>query len=152
MSLPRMLKYSFFVKDKFIDVLQLFVISDFTFTSIQIIHYFSCVMKICLLLSSKTKIKYPSLISSSANLSSAICAFSFLLTSTCHHYSILHMESLRAPFQSCQQSSTCSSLFSSEVFSLNISFYLFGSLLFTFSPLLCLLETSFFLSFFHRFF
>jgi len=77
MSLPRMLKYSFFVKDKFIDVFQLFVISDFTFTSIKIIHYFSCVMKISLHLASFTKIIYPSLTSPSAKLSSATCAISF---------------------------------------------------------------------------
>jgi len=103
MSLSRMLKYSFFVKDKFIDVLQPFVISGFTFTSIKIIHYFSCVMKISLFPASFTKIKSHFLTSPSAKLSSATHAISFLLTSTYHHYSILHMESLRAPLQSCQQ-------------------------------------------------
>ena len=136
MSLPRILKYSFFVKYKFIDVLQLFVISDFTFTSIKIIHYFSCVMKISLLLASFTKIKYPFLASPSAKLSSATCAISFLLTSTYHHYPVLHTESLRPPLQSCQQSSACSSLFSSKVFSLNISFYLLA-LCYTLSALCC---------------
>ena len=151
-----MLKYSFFVKDKFIDVLQLFVISDFTFTSIKIIHYFNCVMKISLFPASFTKKKNISSfnITKCKTFYSDMCNFFF--------YSLLHIiitqfctwSLLGLLFRAVNSNQfVLHCFFFSEVFSLNISFYPFWLFGIHFqSSLLCLLEPSFFHAFFHHFF
>jgi len=97
MSLKRMLIY-IFVKDKFTDVLQPFVIPDFTCICTRIIHYFSCVTRNAPLPASCTKIKSPISTSPTAKLSSVISAISISLLHN-HHYSILHMEFLKLPFR-----------------------------------------------------
>ena len=100
MSLKRMLKYIFFVTDKFTDVFQPFVIPDFKFICTKIIHYFSCVRRNAQSPANCAKMKSPISTSPTAKLSSIIHIFaisiSFLHN---HHYSILHMESLKLPFK-----------------------------------------------------
>jgi hypothetical protein len=48
-----------FVKDKFTGDLQSFVMPDFTFPSIKILHYFSCVIRNVSLPDSTNKIQSP---------------------------------------------------------------------------------------------
>ena len=89
--------YRFFlVKDKFTGVLQLYAIPVFTFISIKIIRYFSCVTRTAPLMTS------PLAITQTTKLSSVTFAISFC--SLLHnHHSFLQMESIKAPPHICQQ-------------------------------------------------
>jgi len=71
-----------FVKNKFTGVLQPFVIPDFSFISIQIIHYFSCVIRNTFFPASFTNIHSCLATSPTAKHSSLTFAISFSLTST----------------------------------------------------------------------
>jgi len=76
MSVQRMLIQVLFVKDKLTGVLQPYVIPDFTFIPIKIIHYFSCVTRAAPLMTS------PLAITQTTKLSSVTFAISFLLVLT----------------------------------------------------------------------
>ena len=67
----------FFVKDKFTEDLQSFVMPDFTFLSIKIVHYFSCVLWNVSLPDSFTKINPLLQRSQQQNYFSNICNFFF---------------------------------------------------------------------------
>ena len=141
MSLQQILKFSFlFVKDKFTGVLQLFVIPNFTFISIKLFNYFSCVIRNAPSPASFTKIKYPLASSQTAK----------FLHKQLHFYIIivLYIESLKLLFRAVNSNCLLQVVFSS-VFP-NIVFYPFWLFGFQFqSSLVWLSRSCFFHVFFH---